>query len=177
MLNKFNDPNKYKYKAPKSMKCNFPENLLNANDLEQIKKFSDEIEYTQNSITLSDVKKTLLMLGMPQSSTSFKNITNSISKPEYEDKGIPITELKKAIEAHLGFDEEKNEMRKIFDLFTLETKQDVLSLNDFKKILSEIDIEIDEVELNKMIRECCADYKNFTFDDFHALMSSKETKK
>lgn len=163
------------FKYPKYVKLKKDTDKLTEAELNQINKYSENFELEAKTISIADLKQSLLSLGMDKNSPSFFKITNNLSTQEFLENGIPFEILQKTFEEHLGLGEEKAEIRKIFDLFKSNEEQDFLSVNDLKKVMTHINIEFDEEELKNMMKECSqAGSEFFSFEDFYLLMTTRD---
>lgn len=161
------------FKYPKYLKLKKDNDNLTEAERNIIQKYSENFELEVKTISISDLKQSLLSLGMDKKSPSYFKIINNLSTPDYLENGIPFEIVQKTFEENLGLNEDKTEMRKMFDLFKSDPDQNFLSLNDIKKIMNHINIEFDEEELENILKECSSQSgSELSFEDFYLLMTT-----
>ncbi len=169
-------------KYPKYLKVKLPESILNQNDISSIKKYSNNFESNFYKISIKDLENSLLSMGMEKNSISFKNILKAVNEKikipmnENNENDIPLENLEEIFEENLGYNDSKEEIRKIFEILIKDPNQNNINIDDMMDLLDKLDWNYDENELIKQISNCCEVSKNFSFEDFYILMSSGKKK-
>ena len=161
-------------KYPKYLKLKKDNDKLTEAERNMITKYSANFELEVKTISIADLKQSIISLGLDKNSPSYFKIINNLSTPEYLENGIQLEIVQKTFEEHLGLNEDKTEIKKMFDLFTSDQDQDSLSLNDIEKLMTHINIEFEKEELKNMLKECSQTGNEFTFEDFYLLMTTRD---
>ena len=171
-MSKNNQTNNLKY--PKKIKLNLSENILNENDFDLIKSFSDNYKNTQKTINPNELKQILLSTGLEENNRSYNKIISVLNTNEFQENGIPIDLLKETVMENLWNNGDKLECDNSFNIFLADPDKNYLDPKDFIRLAKEIDFNYEEEEISEMVRECTQmKGENFTFEDFYLLMSSK----
>jgi len=165
---------KNKIKYPKYLRLKPQSNCLSEKEIEFIRNYSNDFEMEVNSISIQDLRISLLSLGMEEKSPSFLKIINDLSTPEYLENAVPFDILQEIVEENLGINDDRSSVRKIFESSKSDPDQEYLTLNDIKKLMNNINIEFEEEELKNMLKECSQTGKDIiTYEDFCLLMLNK----
>jgi Ca2+-binding EF-hand superfamily protein len=92
---------------------------------------------------------------------------------EENKEGITFDTFLNHINEGLGGIDSKDNINKIFDQFLDNPTDKTISLNSLKRLLKELEVNIDQDELREMFLKVSGGSSEISLDSFHAIMSRK----
>ena len=156
-----------------SLKKNIPEKVLTE---EEISKIKDTFELLDNQGTgifyPKDFISMMELTGLYEKEPFIYSIIKELNTKEAEKNGINIDVLINTINDKLGNQNNKEGIKKIFDLFK-DKKSDTINLLALKKAGNKYGKKLTNEQYKLLIEKASKNSNEITFDDFYKIMKEK----
>jgi Ca2+-binding EF-hand superfamily protein len=120
----------------------------------------------------ADFIKALTTIEYDRKNPIIFKIVEELNTEENKD-GITFDAFLEHINEGLGGIDSKENIKKIFDQFLDNPRDKTISLNSLKRLLKELEVNIDQDELREMFLKVTGGTSEINFDSFHAIMTRK----
>ena len=148
---------------------------LSTEEVDEIKQAFDLFDTNgTGKIDPKELKAAMQSLGFDSKNPTIFQLIADLDTPEAaKNGGIDFDNFVEAINDKLGDKENKEGIRRIFDLFIDDPNSDTITLNYLKKIARELGENMTAEELKDMLERASSNGTELTFDEFYEIMTKK----
>ena len=152
-----------------------PRNGLADDEIDELRQ-AFELFDSKNTgkINPRELKASMQSLGYDLNNPTIYQLVEELDNEEaVKLGGISFATLVNAVNRRLGDKDNREGVRKLFELFSDEPNSDVISLQSLKTIAKEIGEQMSNDDLREMMERASSNGSELTFEDFYEIMSRK----
>jgi centrin-1 len=152
-----------------------PRNGLADDEIDELRQ-AFELFDTKNTgkINPKELKASMQSLGYDLNNPTIYQLVDELDNEEVVKLGgISFSTLVDAVNRRLGDKDNREGLRKLFELFSDDPNADVVSLQSLKTIAKEIGEQMSNDDLREMMERASSNGSELTFEDFYEIMSRK----
>ena len=147
-------------------------NNISEENLEKIKNAFELLDSTGEGIFYpKEFKSNMENFGLIEKEPFIYSIINELDTKEAQKSGVTFEELLKVIDDRLGNKNTKEGIKKIFELFVDEKKNNIIILS-LKKAGNKYGHKLTNEQYKLLMEKASQNGNEINFDDFYKLMSS-----
>lgn len=172
-MNKGKKSQKVEVKSDKFDPSNYAKNGLTEDEVNEIKEAFDLFDSDKSgSIDTEELKNALRSLGIDAKNQTLTNMLSDLDKNG--NNTIEFDEFIDMMTAKMSDKDTKEDLRKVYYLFTGDESSDGISFNDLKRVANELNEQIKDDELREMITRADTNKDDkVSFEEFYTIMTKK----
>lgn len=148
---------------------------LSSDEIDEIKQAFDLFDSNQQgTIDPKELKSAMQSLGFDTKNPTIFQLISDMDTPENaKNGGVTFEQFIGYINDKLGDKESREGIKRIFELFIDDPKQDTITLNSLKRIARELGEQMSNEELKDMLERASSNNSELTFEEFYEIMTKK----
>ena len=118
-----------------------------------------------------EFKDNMELIGLHEKEPMLYSFINELNTEEANKNGITVDDFINFINYKLGDKNNKEGIRRIFELFVNKKGDEVIQLHTFKKIANEYGKKLNNEQIKELFEKSTSDGNSMTFEEFYKLFN------
>ena len=150
---------------------------------EVVKSDGDEIKEAfelfdsngDGKINVREIRGAMQSIGYDEKNPTVYEVITELDNPRSKNSGgATFNDFCQTVNYRVPEKETTEDLRKVFNLFLDDPNSNTTSLESIKRVADELGENIEEIELNAMLKKASKSGARLTFDDFVAIMTGNQ---
>ena len=126
-------------------------------------------------INVREIRGAMQSIGYDEKNPTVYEVITELDNPRSKNSGgATFNDFCQTVNYRVPEKETTEDLRKVFNLFLDDPNSDTTTLESIKRVADELGENIEEIELNAMLKKASKSGARLTFDDFVAIMTGNQ---
>ena len=126
-------------------------------------------------INVREIRGAMQSIGYDEKNPTVYEVITELDNPRSKNSGgATFNDFCQTVNYRVPEKETTEDLRKVFNLFLDDPNSNTTSLESIKRVADELGENIEEIELNAMLKKASKSGARLTFDDFVAIMTGNQ---